>query len=319
MNHEETKKQVAIVGLSLAASIAVGDLITGLTTADQVLITLGLFTSFVLLDLLWLMAKLVAHQVQVHALWRVREHADGQLVNIRHHFAQIAKMSHGQQDLFVSHFNKEIEALARSIKDAAEKQELRKTSDFYIRAEDIFAAFLGDTEKVLRYTWPIRDAERLFGEPAWWRFFEVKARMIEQKTIKACQALLIVDSEDSLKLPRITRLLDYFKTKDGLDCRVIMRADFSRICSENAIPATYLDFGIYGTRMLFRSEQYEPDYIGLYTKDAATIQQYSEFFGTLWDSVVSKANPSAAKEIVSWTELKEFDDKEPLHDGGTAS
>jgi hypothetical protein len=304
---DEIWKQVVILLLSLVLSLAAA-FWTSFSRADQILLTIGLFMALLLIDIIWLLATAAQRQSKEYELWQLRDAADVELANVRHHFAEIAQMSHGGNDIFVSHFMKEIHDLSRSIKDAADKQELRTASDFYIKAKDIFGAFLGDPNPVLRYTWPISESDKLFEEPAWFRFFEVKARMVEQKEIKGARALLILDGPHMLTLPRIVKLLDFFHTNPGQECRIIMKDAFQRICTENNIPCTYLDFGIYGQRMLFRSEQYAPEYIGVYTKDTGTIQAYSKFFDTLWDSpAISKANPSVSNAIVSIQELMAFD------------
>lgn len=310
MNKQELTKQIAVLALSLAVSVLAG-FIPDFKLPEQTLFTVTLFTAFVLLDVVWLLAINASRQAREYDLWAVRDQADQELTNIRHHFAEIAQMSHGRRDLFISYFIKEIQSLGRKIKDAADKKELRTASEFYIKAEDIFDAFVGDENPVLRYTWPLEDNDRLFEEPAWWRFFEVKARMVEQKAIKGVQVLLILNRLESVKTPRIQKLLDFFHTNVGQECRIIVRDAFKRICTENGVPSNYLDFGIYGNRMLFRSEQYTPEYIGVYTKDVATIQMYARFFDALWDSpAVSKQNPSMVSSTVTCAELMAFDSQD---------
>lgn len=300
---DERNKQIGILVVSLGVSIGAGFTLEFLR-AEQILFTLGLFSACVLIDILWVIGTNAFRQAKEYEIWCVRDHADKELLNIRYHVDEISKMAHGGKDLFVAHFMKEIHNLADKIKNAAEKQELRTASDFYIKAEDIFDSFLGDPNPVLRYTWPIGDTDRLFEEPAWWRFFEVTASMAEQKKIKGVHAILVLDGSQSKELSRIQKLLDFFKTNTGQECRIIKSDAFERICRENSIPTNYLDFGIYGERMLFRSEQYAPEYIGVYTKDSGIIRSYSIFFDTLWNSpAVMEKNPSKAATQVTTEDL----------------
>jgi hypothetical protein len=313
----ETRKQISVLSLSLTVAVLLGFVPkwsgVQFSLPEQTLLTVGLFVAFLLLDVLWILGNEAVRHVKEYKLWVIRNDADRELANIRHGFAEIAQMSHGGKDLFVSHFMKEVHNLAQKVKDAADKQELRTASDFYIKAEDIFESFVGDPNPVLRYTWPICSKDKLFEEPAWWRFFEVKSRMVEQKAIKGARAMLILDCPESLSIPRIKKLLDFFHTNPGQECRIIMAEAFQRICSENGIPVNYLDFGIYGNRMLFRSEQYAPEYIGVYTKDTGVIQVYSKFFDALWDSpAVTKVNPSTSVATVTVDELMAFDREQPV-------
>ncbi len=309
-SRDDVWKQIAVLSVALLLSVGVG-FIPKFTRAEQILFSLCSFTALAILDLLWVIGTNASRQAKEYDMWLVRHKADQELSNIRHYFAEIARMAHGSRDLFVSYFMKDIHNLEQKIKDAAEKQELRTASDFYLKAEDIFDSFLGDPNPVLRYTWPIRDDDQLFEEPAWWRFFEVTSSMAEQKKINCVCACLILDGPHSANLPRIAKLLDFFKTNQGQECRIIMRDAYQRICRENSMPTNYLDFGIYGERMLFRSEQYAPEYIGVYAKDTAVIQSYSKFFDTLWESsAVMLKNPSTATQQVTTTELIQSDSED---------
>lgn len=300
---DELWKQIGVLTLALAVSIGVG-FIPNFTPPEQILFTLASFTAFAILDLLWIIGIIAVREYKEHQIWCIRDHADRELSNIRHYFAEIARMSHGEKDLFVFHFMKELHSLARKVKDAAEKQELRTASDFYLKAEDIFESFLGDPNPVLRYTWPISDSDRLFEEPAWWSFFEVTSRIAEKKQIKGVRAILILDRPQSVTLPRIQKLFDFFNTNPGQECRFVIRESYVRICNENSMPTNFLDFGLYGERMLFRSEQYAPEYIGVYTKDTGVIHAYSKFFDTLWESeAIMFENPSTSGLKVTTKDL----------------
>jgi hypothetical protein len=304
------RSQVAFLAVSLAISV-LSSLVTGrygFTAAEQTLLTVCLFTVFALLDVILVIGRNADHRIKAYELWSVRNEADIELANIRHSFAELARLSHGRKDIFISHFMKEIHNLAKKIKEASDKQELRTASEFYVKAEDIFESFVGEADLVLRYVWPIDPKERLFGEPAWGRFFEVKVRMVEKKKIRGACAILIFERADDIKNPKVQKLLEFFRTNDGHSCRIMMRDDFAKLCAENGIPGNYLDFGIYGSRMLFRSERYNPEYIGVYTKDEGLVQTYAKFFDTLWDSpTMTTANPVNTDVKVDVEHLMAFD------------
>jgi len=48
------------------------------------------------------------------------------------------------------------------------------------------------------------------------------------------------------------------------------------------ISSSQLDFGIYGPRMLFKVETYDP-YTGSYTKNEAEVQRYRKLFDEMWN------------------------------------
>jgi hypothetical protein len=311
----ETQKQVTVLLLSLTVSILLGFVPdwTGVpfSTPEQVLLSVGLFIAFLLLDILWLIALIVGKQAKEQTLWRLRAPGDQDLHNIRASFAQIVQRSYGEDDLFVTYFQKEFQKLDWQIRDAAEKQELRVISDYYLNAHSVFEAFLGEDNPVLRYTWPIQLNEKLFSEHAWMRFFEITVNLVEQKKIRWIRVILILEQLSIVHSSRTRKLFDFFHTNTHFDCRYILQEVFQTLCAESAIPPTYLDFGVYGTQMLFRSEQYRPEYIGVFTKDTNLIRMYTKLFDTLWESVgVARRNPSTAVQPVTLDELITFDSDE---------
>jgi hypothetical protein len=78
------------------------------------------------------------------------------------------------------------------------------------------------------------------------------------------------------------------------------------------MPSNYIDFGIYGDILLFLTEQYEPEIIGVFTKNRTQIQHYRHLFDSMWGSAIARKNPSTAVERVTLEELYAFDETAPL-------
>lgn len=312
MNTSEIKRQVIVLILSLTISILLSFVPewtgTPIKLAEKILFILGLFNVFQLLNILWTVSNSAARQAKEYELWSLREIGDRELTNIRACFAQIVRESYGEKDLFVTHFIEEFHELANKIENVAKRQELRVQADHFLHVDNVLDAFQGDHEKIWRYIWPISADGKLFDNLPWKRYFEATAGMVRQN-IEQIRAIIILDDLRLTAVPRVKKLLDFFYTSEAMDCRIIKRVDYETICADNNIPANYLDFGIYGTRLLFLTEQYEPDIIGIFTKNAILIRNYKNLFDTMWNSTsITKPNPSNTTRIVTLGELFTFDD-----------
>ncbi len=212
----DTSKQIIFLVLSLVLSIVVGFVPSWtkvvLTVNEQMLLTIALFTVFLLVDILWVVANRLNHLKQEYELWRLRESGDWDLNNIRSSFFKIVQNSYGKKDLFVAHFIKEFQRLSHNIQDVADKQELRVAAYHFLSVDNVLDAFGSDDERIWRYTWPLTSNEKLFEELPWKRYFENTARMVQEKRINNIRAILILDNIDLIADARIRKLLDYFQT-----------------------------------------------------------------------------------------------------------
>jgi len=313
----ELKRQIVVLVVSLLASFAfvwIFDL-TGVdfSTSEQFIFGVLLFVAFLLLDVFFLANKIAGREAREEELWTLREPFDKDLTNVRNCFIRIIRESYGDKDLFVAHFTKQVHQLGESIMDVAEKRELRVQADHFLSVENVLDAFQGDSERIWRYTWPIHAEQRLFDDHPWKHYFEKTTTMVEQAEIKEIRAVLVLDEPQLVEAPRVKRLLDFYHTNRGFECFIINQQDFQSICTANSVPVHYIDFGIYGNRLLFLTEQYEPEIIGVFTKDTTRIQHYKNLFDSLWGSVsVGRKNPSTAAQRVTLEELYEFDASQPL-------
>lgn len=314
MKRESTDLRIQIIALvvSLLLSIIIGFLPNwtnvNFSTADQVLLSIVSFVSFLLLDVWWLASNLKTNQDKIETHWSLKQEGDTELSNIRTAYHEIVKDANGQKDRYVKHFLREFQRLGTLIKDAAEKKELLIVKDHLISVNDVLDAFSGDPNPIYRYTWPIYSPERLFTIIAWKRFFQLTADMASSGQLKEIRTLIIVNDLSYMTFPNIEKLLEFYKWNRNIDCRVIERETFEIICADNEISSS--DFGIYGHRLLYLTRQdIPPETIGMFTKDQNQISAYIHFFDTVWGfpGIAKEGKPKAKKRITA-QEVIDFDE-----------
>lgn len=311
----EVKKQIIVLLLSLLISVltvVIPDWAKlNFTKADEIFLGIMLFISFLLIDVFWIISKYADREKKAEQTAVLRDHFDKTLASIRTCFSHIAGTSYSTKDLFVTHFVKQAHEFESKIRDVAERQELRLRADHFLNLDNVLDAFHGDPDRIWRYTWLVDAKHRLF-DHNWKRYFERTACMLEKGEIKQARSLLVLDDISLLTTPRVAKLLDFYHTHKGMECWVISRSDYLAICADSGVPASYLDFGIYGNRLLFLTEQYEPEIIGIFTKDPKAVEHYRLFFDSMWGTPsVAKRNPSTASDPVSVEDMFSLDEKTP--------
>lgn len=307
-------RQTVVLLVSLLISILSG-MLTNLggrfafTPPEQIILGGLVFCGLQLVEVAWLANKVAARERQEEELWLLRESIDGELLNVSRCFVRVAREAYGENDLFVAHFRREIHQLAESIGEVAERRQLRVQADHFLTVDNVLDAFQGDAERIWRYTWTVEGEHRLFDELAWKRYFEKTAAMVERGEIKEVRTLLVIEKQEALESPRMRRLLDFFHTNKGFRCCIANRNDVRLLCNDNSGMTNCIEFGIYGDRLLFLTEQYEPQVRGVFTKDPGTIKHYCKLFDSMWSSAsVASANPSTATARVTLAELYKFDE-----------
>jgi len=313
---QESTKQIIFLGLSFAGSLLLGFVAvwTGIyqDPYEQILCTSSLFIVLLLLDILWITSHRLNKLSKESKLWSLRNEGDCELSNIRTSFTRIVRDSYGKKDLFIAHFMKEFRGLSSKIQNVTEKKELQVVADHFLNVENVLDAFSGDDERIWRYTWPLTVGEELFDDLPWKCYFEATAKMLNEKRIECIRSILILDDLTLIKDSRIGKLMDYFQSNQRMDCRIISSDVYQKICSDNELPAHYKDFGIYGSQLLYRSEEYEPTK-GTFSKDPNLIINYVDLFDVMWNSdSITRNNPSTSAEIVTLENLFKFDDEHPI-------
>ena len=314
---KDINKQLLFLAISLVGTFLIGFVPAGInitfSTFQNNALRAGFLIILLLGDILWVTTKIAAQRTKEVDIWELRNEGEKELENIRASFCNIIHNSYASKDIFVAHFINEFQRLARKISGVADKKELRVVANYFLNFENIIYAFSGEEERIWRYTWALSPGELLFGDLQWRHYFETTAKMVP-KEIKAIKSILILDNSDMINSPRIKKLMDYFKTHKGMDCHFIIEEQYSKLSKDSGISQLYNDFGIYGRTLLFLNEQYEPENIGVFTKDHNLIDNYHKFFETMWNAQsLTTVNPSLAKRMVTLEELFEIDNQ-PISD-----
>lgn len=226
------------------------------------------------------------------------------LHEINRFYYQISKESHGEQDLFVIYARKEIEKLYAVLETAANQKVFSISTDYIVNAGGVFEAFSQTNKKILKMTFPVYITDSaIFTNSADMHFFEVLKAKVDSKLVESVEVIVILEDEVLLEREYVVKLLDFFNAARNYECKIAYKADFETVCESNGINSQFIDFGIYGPKMLYVTEQYVPPK-GTYYKDETKIRQYHLLFDEVWTSdVITQPNPSSNCIEIALTEL----------------
>lgn len=310
MRGHGTVARIVISLLILAGSIGVvigaSWLGVDFTLGEQLLLTATLFLTGTVLELLVLVERLNVKRNEDVGLWTVWNEGERRLANIRTMYRRILEQRYADDDLFVQYFHRRFEDLQDSLAQATEKGELRVHSHHFESTEAVLSAFSGDTSGIHRYTWVIEPDEQMFPDQATVEYFRLVDEMVKKRTIGGVRALLIVKRATDLDRPHVRRLLQFYCTNRSYSCRIIDWKDYDELRVDSQLPACE-DFGVYGNALLFVTETYEPETVGLFVKDQQRVDRYIRFFDKLWASALARDNPSTERRKLSLVDLLEYD------------
>lgn len=207
----------------------------------------------------------------------------GKLYEMNGYCKSIIENSHGPHDLFIITCKKNIDNLHHILQIASQDEKIEISSDYIVNSVGVFDALNVSDEKIIELTFPIDQLhDEILKTTEDKKFFETAYKMVQERYVEKIKVLLILGNDSFIKDSRLAALCKFYDTNDGFEGKYISKIDFIKACDSNMIPSSQLDFGIYGPRMLFKVESYDP-YTGSYTKNASEVQRYRKLFDEMWN------------------------------------
>jgi len=297
--------RILSVVLSIVASICAGLIPTWthsdtngqFSTGDQVILGISVFVAFQLVDISFTLGAVLAERKRRALTETITHECDLKLFNMQGYFHKIIEDSYGPNDYYVKRFLRDLTRIETELKDAAERKEIRARNEHFLSVSDVLGAFGSDPQRVYRYTWPIGPEGLLFNVPAWRRFFQLTASMVKDGQIRKVRIIVIVDAIHDAERKEVRTLLDFYRATPGFECKVIIADDWRVIAADNSVSPHNMDFGIYGSRLLYvTEEEHAPEIVGVFSKNSDQIDRYTRLFEAIWSSqAIARDNPSNAK------------------------
>ena len=276
--------------------------------AEQLFLCAGTFALVTLVELLYLSKSSHELKTSEFVSWQVRSDMDQLLAGIRQDFVRLEADSYGDNDVFVDHFQTKLKDTARDISRAANNQELRVWDHHFRSVENVMSAFHGEDDPDYCFVWVIDRGDLLFGQAAWRSYFTLMVTMIRQRQIGRVRTLLVLRDIGQITEAPVNALIAFYGSVRHLECAAIGKADYQQHLIDAQLQRNHVDFGLYGTRLLFLTESYEDPTTGVFCKEPGLIGRYQDFFRTIWNHPVAQKDIPSTVPSVTLDELMRIDD-----------
>jgi hypothetical protein len=223
---------------------------------------------------------------------------------VRDSFSTIVKF--GKNDVFVRYLLDQLEKNAAIFTEAASRDVLRVSEHEFSGAQLILDAF-GTGNHVLRYTWKINPAQRLFEDLSWRRHFELTSSMVVAGALEI-STIFMVESNQVCDATNVRKMLEFYACKEGMNAKNTSTTDWDTFMLDHGVPSTCINFGIYGEKLLFTAEAYSPIDVGRWSRFPADIKRLTRLFDAVWNASAIAASSSAVPtQKVSLSQLMKAD------------
>ena len=230
--------------------------------------------------------------------------------------ARLREVQAYRSTVFKTYCRQELEHFAKRVARAAQQGELIVNEHHFRTVDDVLAAFGRRQNRVFRGVWRIEAGERLF-DTAWQQYMRELVELMEARAKNrriAVKLLLVVDKRETLDRPALQIVVGYLRTKKttGLNYRIITEEAYEEFLRDSQLNARYIDFGVYGEELLYRTESYEPKR-GEFSEDKWTIRAYLETHEAAMKSVKALPDPTGTRNDVDlemFLQADEIEEKE---------
>ena len=213
---------------------------------------------------------------------------DEMLVDIQQAYHELVDSSPDTSDLFLRFYDRRISELRDHIVDANNKGELRIDVNHHYMTDTVLEVFDNNDTNEIREIWRIEPDDQIFDAHAL-NYLVKTTDLIIRSKIKSYQSLFVCSDGVDTSAGILNLLLSLHHHNAAMSYRVISESSFLELQRDATLRQEYIDFAIYGQRLIFRTSTYTPHTTGSFGRNADVIERYTNFFEGCWNSAHSKA------------------------------
>ena len=226
----------------------------------------------------------------------INEH-DRLLLELQHRLREIASktLSGKPNRVFIDYCRRSLEQSLEITRRAAQRGELEVHDHHFKTIDTVLAAFEGCRDRTFRCVWLIEAGDSLFDE-FWREYMACLVKLSRERRIKRrVQVRICFVLEDQAQLERasVKTVLGFVSAEKRFEYHLMLRSDYESRLSDAHLDKRYLDFGIYGDHLLFRTTSYEPN-VGVFSDDQTSINTYREMHDAAMNAAETVNIPAGA-------------------------
>ena len=307
----------SVLGLILSLIvIPSGMLLLGWTSSPGrgMAISFCVWVAGMLFQIVHLLRSFHVERLETKQVLEVINEDDRLLLELQASFRQIAArpLSGKPNRVFIDYCRRSLKQTISIAKGAA-GGELEVQDHHFHTVDNVLSAFEGCEERVFRCVWLIGSDDPLFDD-SWRKYMQclIELSRSQERNKKVQVRILFVvedDLDNSILLQRssVGIVLGFVSKESGFECRLISRSDYDGQLDDAGLSGQFLDFGVYGNHLLFRTISYEPRNMGRFSVDPIMIQKFRGVHDVAMSAPSARRLPSRLPESVSLPQFLDCD------------
>jgi hypothetical protein len=233
--------------------------------------------------------------------------SDDLLRRIHAGFSRIAEESRGGDDLFEKFYRRRMNELCDHVCEAARTGQLRIDSNHQYMTDTVLSVFDAKNVNVFCETYVIDNEDDIFDIHSLNYFVKVLQR-VDSGSIKNVRSLFVFDGKEPASQGMFMTLCALHHAKHQLEFKIIHPTLYGEARRDANIQHEFIDFGLYGHELMFRTATYAPNTAGFFSRNKPNIEQFQVFFDACWNSPAAFTT-SYTGELDSITLLRNITEK----------
>lgn len=224
------------------------------------------------------------------------------LLELQSRFRDLAsrKLSGKPNRVFIDYCHRSLKNSLSVARLAAQNGELEVHDHHFETIGTVLEAFEGCKDRTFRCVWLIEKDEALFDK--YWREYMKSIVQLSQRKRQNEQVqvriLFVLEDQEQLKRVPVKTVLGFVATKKGFKFSLMLQKDYKSRLIDGNQDMQYLDFGIYGDHLLFRTKSYSPN-IGVFSDNQTLIETYRSLHNAAMDAAETLSIPTGLPTEVS--------------------
>ena len=269
---------------ALAAALAVTFITYGLelapTLRTSVAVAVSSWTIVMVFYIAYSLHSLHLESLAARAVREAIDASDCLLLELQSRLREIAArpLNGRPNHVFIDYCHRSLKATLDVAICAAQSGELTVRDHHFDTVDKVMEAFEGCDDRTFRCVWLLEDG--VLFDDSWRQYMRClvelgrKSRRTQKIQVRILFVAEDLDGTPALQRPAVRTLLGFVSNATGFEARLITKDAYEGYLRDAALSNEYLDFGVYGDHLLFRTTQYDPTNEGIFSINATAIQKY---------------------------------------------
>ena len=306
------------LGVALVATAGASWLDDPPTPKENIIRVVGVWVVGMIFQMAHSLHSFHVDRLETKHLLDVIDAEDCLLLEFQSRFREVAtkRLSGKPNRVFIDYCRRSLQNSLDVVRSAA-RGELEVRDHHFDTIDSVLGAFQGCRDRTFRCVWRVEAGEELFDET--WR--EYMANLVDLSRERfshrrvQIRILFVLTDAAQLERPSFRRVLGFVSAEKGFMYRIILQEAYETQASDRGLDQQYIDFGVYGDHLLFRTRSYGRTNMGVFSDNQAVIETYRQMHDGAMNASRTLDVPSELPKEVSVEQFLDSDSADGVEEG----